>query len=151
MRWGGSAGWARVEGTGVARLARLARLAGHGLGERETEQRERTQRSVEGTGVARGWLGVAGDGEKVQRAESESREKRVRAERRKCFGRARVFWFRKMVYGNIFRKPFSVFSLAILRSNENIFSLTFVLRCNKRLQMLKTFYGKRFQPKQTEP
>uniref|UniRef100_A0A2N9I0I8 Uncharacterized protein n=1 Tax=Fagus sylvatica TaxID=28930 RepID=A0A2N9I0I8_FAGSY len=82
MRWGGSAGWARVEGTGVARLARLARLAGHGLGERETEQRERTQRSVEGTGVARGWLGVAGDGEKVQRAESESREKRVRAERR---------------------------------------------------------------------
>uniref|UniRef100_A0A2N9HPI8 Uncharacterized protein n=1 Tax=Fagus sylvatica TaxID=28930 RepID=A0A2N9HPI8_FAGSY len=71
VRWGGSAGWARVEGTGVARLARLA---GHGLGERETEQRERTQRSVEGTGVARGWLagwlGVAGDGEKVQRAES---------------------------------------------------------------------------------
>uniref|UniRef100_A0A2N9FN04 Uncharacterized protein n=1 Tax=Fagus sylvatica TaxID=28930 RepID=A0A2N9FN04_FAGSY len=56
-------------------LARLARLAGHGLGERETEQRERTeQRSVEGTRVARGWLGVAGgvagDGEKVQRAES---------------------------------------------------------------------------------
>jgi hypothetical protein len=42
-------------------LARLARLAGHGLGERETEQRERTeQQSVEGTGVARGWLGVAG-------------------------------------------------------------------------------------------
>jgi hypothetical protein len=40
-------------------LARLARLAGHGLGERETEQRERTeQRSVEGTGVARGgWRG----------------------------------------------------------------------------------------------
>uniref|UniRef100_A0A2N9ECW8 Uncharacterized protein n=1 Tax=Fagus sylvatica TaxID=28930 RepID=A0A2N9ECW8_FAGSY len=35
----------------------LARLAGHGLGERETEQRERTeQRSVEGTGVAGGWL-----------------------------------------------------------------------------------------------
>jgi hypothetical protein len=35
VRWSGSAGWARVEGTGVARLARLAR---HGLGERETEQ-----------------------------------------------------------------------------------------------------------------
>jgi hypothetical protein len=43
-------------------LARLARLAGHGLGERETEQRERTeQRSVEGTGVARGgWGGWGG-------------------------------------------------------------------------------------------
>jgi hypothetical protein len=62
-----------------------------------------------------------------------------------------VFWFWKMVYGNFFRKPFSVFSFGILRSNTNIFSLTFVLHCNKRLQMLKTFYGKRFQPKQTEP
>jgi hypothetical protein len=64
---------------------------------------------------------------------------------------ARVFRFRKMVYGNIFRKPFSVFSFGILRSNENIFSLTSVLHCTKRLQMLKTFYGKRFQTKQTEP
>jgi hypothetical protein len=62
---------------------------------------------------------------------------------------ARVFWFWKMVYGK--RKPFSVFSFGILRSNENIFGLTFVLHCTKRLQMLKTFYGKRFQPKQTEP
>ena len=37
----------------------LARLVGHGLGERETEQRERTRaRSVEGTGVAwGGWRG----------------------------------------------------------------------------------------------
>jgi hypothetical protein len=50
-----------------------------------------------------------------------------------------VFRFRKMVYGNIFRKPFSVFSFGILRSNENIFSLTSVLHCTKRLQMLKTF------------
>jgi hypothetical protein len=48
-------------------------------------------------------------------------------------------------------KPFSSVYKAILRSNENIFSLTFVLHCTKRLQMLKTFYGKRFQPKQTEP
>jgi hypothetical protein len=56
-----------------------------------------------------------------------------------------------MVYGKFFRKPFSVFSFTILRSTTNIFSLTFVFRCNKRLQMLKTFYGKRFQPKQTEP
>jgi hypothetical protein len=58
-----------------------------------------------------------------QRAESEKGQ-RVRAERRECFGRARVFWFRKMVYGNIFRKPFSVFYSAILRSKKNIFSLT---------------------------
>ncbi len=29
--------------------------------------------------------------------------------------------------------------------------MTFVLRCNKRLKILKMFYGKRFQPKQTEP
>ena len=65
-------------------------------------------------------------------------------------GRARVFWFWKMVYGNIFRKSFSVFSFAILQSKTKIFRLTFVLRCNKRLQMLKTFYGKRFQSKQTE-
>jgi hypothetical protein len=56
-----------------------------------------------------------------------------------------------MVYGKIFRKPFSSVYKAILRSNENIFSLTFVLHCTKRLQMLKMFYGKRFQPKQTEP
>uniref|UniRef100_A0A2N9IFM3 Uncharacterized protein n=1 Tax=Fagus sylvatica TaxID=28930 RepID=A0A2N9IFM3_FAGSY len=50
----GSAGWARVEGTGVARLARLAR---HGLGERETEQLREHRGSV-GTGVARGgWRG----------------------------------------------------------------------------------------------
>ena len=62
-----------------------------------------------------------------------------------------MFWFWKMVYGNIFRKPFSVFSFAILRSKTKIFRLTFVLRCNKRLQMLKMFYRKRFQPKQTEP
>ena len=60
-------------------LARLARLAGHGLGERETEQRERELSNDQSR--ARGWLGeaggVAGDGEEV-RAESEE----VRAERR---------------------------------------------------------------------
>ena len=43
----------------------LARLAGHGLGERETEQRESRRH-----GGGSGWLAVAGDGEKVQRAES---------------------------------------------------------------------------------
>jgi hypothetical protein len=37
-----------------------------------------------------------------------------------------VFWFWKMVYGNFFRKPFSVFSFAILRSKIKIFRLTFV-------------------------
>ena len=134
----------------------VARLAGHGLGKRETEQRERTEQwSVQGTGVARGWLGEARGGwrggwwrwgSESREWGSESREKRVRAEH----GGGRVFWFWKMVYGNIFRKPFSVFSFSILRSNENIFSLTFVLHCTKRLQMLKTFYEKRFQPKQTE-
>jgi hypothetical protein len=60
-----------------------------------------------------------------------------------------MFW--KMVYGNFFRKPFSSFSFAILRSKTNIFGLTLILRRNKRLQMLKTFYEKRFQSKQTEP
>ena len=102
-------------------------------------------------GVARGgsgWLGVARDGEK------ESREQRVRREREEMreMGRSelpRVFW--KMVYGKFFRKPFSSFSFAILQSKTNIFGLTFILRRNKRLQMLKTFYGKRFQSKQTEP
>ncbi len=38
--------------------------------EKPSRERELEQRSVEGTGVARGWLRVAGDGEKVQRAES---------------------------------------------------------------------------------
>uniref|UniRef100_A0A2N9F5V9 Uncharacterized protein n=1 Tax=Fagus sylvatica TaxID=28930 RepID=A0A2N9F5V9_FAGSY len=61
-------------------LARLARLAGHGLGERETEQRERTeQRSVEGTGVA-GWLGGGWTVRKCREQRAESEE--VRAERR---------------------------------------------------------------------
>jgi hypothetical protein len=47
----------------------LARLAGHEFRERETEQIERNRATINW-----GWLGVARDGEKVQRAESESRE-----------------------------------------------------------------------------
>jgi hypothetical protein len=89
-----------------------------------------------GSGWLAGWLGVARDSEK------ESREQRVRREREEMreMGRSelpRVFW--KMVYGKFFRKPFSSFSFAILRSKTNIFGLTFILRRNKRLQMLKTF------------
>jgi hypothetical protein len=56
-----------------------------------------------------------------------------------------------MVYGNFFRKPFSFFSFAFYGQITNVLRLTFILRRNKRLQMLKTFYGKHFQPKQTEP
>jgi hypothetical protein len=53
------------------------------------------------TEVSREEIEVAGQqlGEREKRAESREREKRERAE-------ARVFW-RKMVYGNFFRKPFS--------------------------------------------
>ena len=54
----GRVGLCRATVIGAMGWLGLARLAGHGLGERELEQR-----SVEGTGVA-------GDGEKVQRAES---------------------------------------------------------------------------------
>jgi hypothetical protein len=97
------------------------------------------------------WLGTAGR----QRAESEQwlgttgRQRVERREQRVRSRAPRVLW--KMVYGNFFRKPFSSFSFAFLRSNTNVFRLTFILRRNKRLQMLKTFYGKRFQPKQTKP
>ena len=49
-----------------------------------------------------------------------------------------VFW-RKMVYGNFFRKPFSFFSKAFYGQITNVLHLTFILRRNKRLQMLKTF------------
>jgi hypothetical protein len=61
---------------------------------------------------------------------------------------SRVFW--KMVYGKIFRKPFSSFSLTFFRSKSNVFLLTLVLQRNKRPQMMKTFYEKRFTSKQTE-
>ena len=60
-----------------------------------------------------------------------------------------AFW--KMVYGKIFRKPFSSIYKVILWSKTNIFRLTSILRRNKRLQILKIFYEKRFQSKQTEP
>jgi hypothetical protein len=60
-----------------------------------------------------------------------------------------VFW--KMVYGKIFRKPFSLFYTAIFRSIYVDFLLTSVLQRLKLLKMLKTFYGKRFTSKQTEP
>jgi hypothetical protein len=79
----------------------LARLAGHEFRERETEQRERNRATINW-----GWLGVARDGEKVQRAESESREKRVRAERREvvealaCFGLGK--WFTEIFSVNRF-------------------------------------------------
>jgi hypothetical protein len=56
-----------------------------------------------------------------------------------------------MVYGNFFRKPFSFFSKAFYGQITNLFPLTFILHRNKRLQMPKMFYGKHFQPKQTEP
>jgi hypothetical protein len=60
-----------------------------------------------------------------------------------------MFW--KMVYGKIFRKPFSLFYAVIFWSISVNFPLTSVLQRPKRPKMLKTFYGKRFQPKQMEP
>ena len=60
-----------------------------------------------------------------------------------------MFW--KMVYGKILRKPFSLFYTAIFGSIYVDFLLTSVLQPPKHLKMLKTFYGKRFTPKQTEP
>jgi hypothetical protein len=72
----------------------------------------------------------------------------VRGERLSREGDARVFW--KMVYGKIFRKPFSLFYTAIFRSIYVDFLLTSVLQRPKRPKMLKTFYRKRFTSKQTE-
>ena len=80
---------------------------------------------------------------------AESRAERAEKESREGELKPHAFW--KMVYGKIFRKPFSSIYKAILRSKTNIFRLTSILRRNKSLQMLKTFYGKRFQSKQTEP
>jgi outer membrane biosynthesis protein TonB len=54
--------------------------------------------------------GLMGERESKERKQKESRG------RRRC-----VFLFWKMVYGKIFRKPFSLFSLMILRSNSNVF------------------------------
>jgi hypothetical protein len=56
-----------------------------------------------------------------------------------------------MVYGKIFRKPFSSIYKAIFRSTYKFFPLTSILQRPKRPKMLKTFYGKRFTSKQTEP
>jgi hypothetical protein len=142
MRLGGSAVIGATGRLGCDPWDGVARLAGHELGEGESEQRER-KRVENGQGVAGGvggggWLGMVG------RQRVKSREQRMRSRA------PRVFW-RKMVYEIFFRKPFSFFSFAFLRSNTNVFLLTFILRRNKRLQMLKMFYGKRFQPKQTEP
>ena len=66
-----------------------------------------------------------------ERAETESRVQTWE-------GEARVFW--KMVYGKIFRKPFSLFSSVIFRSICIRFSLTSVLQHPKRPKVLKTFY-----------
>ena len=130
-RWGGW-GWLRTAGRQRAESEKWLGMAGRQRAESEQ------------------WLGTTGR----QRAESEqrveSREQRVRSREQRVRSRApRVLW--KMLYGNFFRKPFFFFFFAFLRSNTNVFWLTFILRRNKRLQMLKTFYGKRFQPKQTKP
>ena len=77
-----------------------------------------------------------------ERAETESRVETWE-------GEARVFW--KMVYGKIFRKPFSLFYAVIFRSISVNFPLTSVLQCPKRSKMLKTFSVKRFTSIQTEP
>ena len=71
----GRVGLCRATVIGAMEWLGLARLARHGLRERETEQRERTRATISrrhggGSGWLAGWLKVAGDCEKVQRAES---------------------------------------------------------------------------------
>jgi hypothetical protein len=83
----------------------------------------------------------------VQRAERDSREQRKIAENESR--KPHAFW--KMVYGKIFRKPFSSIYKAIFQSNYKPFLLTSVLQRPKRPKMLKTFYEKCFTSKQTEP
>jgi hypothetical protein len=82
-----------------------------------------------------------------QRAESEKRESRDSMKwvlsSFVCFGK----WFTEIFSVN----RFPLFPLRFYESKTNIFRLTSILRRNKRLQILKTFYGKRFQSKQTEP
>jgi hypothetical protein len=144
---------ARDGGTAESREQRVARDGGTAESEVENsraESRDREQRAE------------SRDREQRAEREVESREQRSRAESRdggreqraerevESSSSSRVlFW--KMVYGNFFRKPFSFFSFAFLRSNTNVLQLTSILRHNKRMQILKTFYGKRFQLKQTEP
>ena len=72
----------------------------------------------------RGGVGLCRE-QRAERAEKESRK-------------PHAFW--KMVYGKIFRKPFSSIYKAIFRSNYRPFLLTSILQRPKRLKMLKTFY-----------
>jgi hypothetical protein len=117
-------------------------LAGHELGEiGETVDDGVLGLARDGwglLGVAR-WLGT------VRRREQTVRKRESRDSREM----RSVFW--KMVYGKIFRKPFSSIYITIFRSNYKRFPLTLVLQRNKRPKMMKTFYGKRFTSKQTEP
>ena len=92
-----------------------------------------------------GWVGAAGHGwrwlgtvRREQRAESEKRESRWHE-----MGRELTCAF--------FRKPFSSIYKAIFRSKYKFFPLTSILQRPKRPKILKTFYGKRFTSKQTEP
>ncbi len=148
--WLGMAGRQRAEravardgGTAESREQRVARDGGTAESEVENSRAEsrdreqRAEREVESR-------------EQRSRAESRDGGREQRAEREvESSSSSRVlFW--KMVYGNFFRKPFSFFSFAFLRSNTNVLRLTSILRHNKRMQILKTFYGKRFQLKQTE-
>jgi hypothetical protein len=107
----------RLARAGWARFGRERQRA-----EREKESREREREQRRGV-----WLGVTGWGwlETVRkRADSErEREQRLRMRGVKMVENSRethaLFW--KMVYGKIFRKPFSVFYLLIFRSKQNIF------------------------------
>ena len=83
----------------------------------------------------------------VQRAKRDSREQRKIAEKESR--KPHTFW--NMVYGKNFRAPFSSIYKAIFQSNYKPFPWTSVLQRLKRPKMLKTFYGKRFTSKQTEP
>ena len=128
-RWDSATRWLGLARVGWARAGR------------ERKRAERERKGAEIRPGCWGWLGGSGQWRKRESKESKSEMSRE--------GDARVFW--KMVYGKKFRKPFSLFSSAIFRSICIRFLLTSVLQHPKRLKMLKTFYGKHFTSKQTEP
>ena len=110
--------------------------------ERKRAEREKGSREEAWLGVTDwGWLGTV-----RKRAETENET----SENGRGLGETHaLFW--KMVYGKIFRKPFSLFYILIFRSKQNIFRWLSILLRTKCPKILKTFSVKRFTSIQTEP
>jgi hypothetical protein len=93
----------------------LGRRLRFGEGSRVPPRRPRAHQPHQSSRRVRIWGGRERELRQGRKRElRKSREKESRVERVEC-----VFW--KMVYGKIFRKPFSYFSLTIFRSTTNIF------------------------------